>query len=399
MQQLLLPKGWKWARLGEVCEVVSGFGFPLKHQGNSNQEIPFYKVSDMNLAGNEKEMINHNNSLSREEVVTLKYRIYPSNTIIFPKIGAAIATNKKRLLTKPSIFDNNVMGLISSDNVSFSFLYYWMQSFNISSWASQSQPPSIRKSTVENYKIPLPPLSTQHKIVEILEEADNLRKLRHQADEKMENVIPSLFVEMFGDPATNPKGWEVRKMGEVCDVRDGTHDTPQYQANGIPLITSKNLIGDNIDFENVQYISEEDHNKIIQRSLVENGDILFAMIGTIGNPVIVNANKVFSIKNVALLKFKNASLLINYYQKHLLNNLSVINKMTTSSRGVTQKFVSLNILRNFQIPLPPLLLQQEFAKLVEDIEAEKARQAESGKKLDELFNSLMQRAFIGELVV
>lgn len=246
--------------------------------------------------------------------------------------------------------------------------------------------------------MPLPPLSTQHKIVEILEEADNLRKLRRQADDQMKDLIPSLFVQMFGDPATNPKGWEVKRLGEVCDVRYGTHDTPKYKPSGIPLITSKNLVKDCIDFKNVNFISEEDHNKIIQRSLVENGDVLFAMIGTIGNPVVVSTDKVFSIKNVALFKFKNATALNNNYLKCLLSNNAIMKKMAISSRGGTQQFVSQNILRNFKIHLPPISLQQEFARLVEEIEAEKARQAEGRKKLNELFNSLMQRAFTGELV-
>ena len=96
-------------------------------------------------------------------------------------------------------------------------------------------------------------------------------------------------------------GWEVKTLGEVYDVRDGTHDSPKYVESGYPLITSKNLKDKGLSFENVQYITEADYNKINARSAVHKGDVLFAMIGTIGNPTIVEVEPNFAIKNVALL--------------------------------------------------------------------------------------------------
>ena len=99
-----------------------------------------------------------------------------------------------------------------------------------------------------------------------------------------------------------PKGWKWAVSTDILDIRDGTHDTPKYvKANGIPLITSKNLKDNKIDFEKISYISKEDHIEISKRSKVEEGDVLFAMIGTIGNPAVIKENANFSIKNVGLL--------------------------------------------------------------------------------------------------
>lgn len=99
-------------------------------------------------------------------------------------------------------------------------------------------------------------------------------------------------------------GWEEKKLGEVSDVRDGTHDSPKYHKNGYPFITSKNLRSDGtIDLENVSLISAEDFKKVNKRSKVDQGDILFGMIGTIGNPAIVKDCN-FAIKNVALINFE-----------------------------------------------------------------------------------------------
>ncbi|MHA1169426.1 MAG: restriction endonuclease subunit S [Candidatus Hodarchaeales archaeon] len=174
--------------------------------------------------------------------------------------------------------------------------------------------------------------------------------------------------------------WEMVKLGEVCDVRDGTHDSPKYKNTGIPLITSKNLKGNNIDFHNVNYISEEDHVKISKRSAVDDGDVLFAMIGTIGNPVVVKKDREFSIKNVALFKFENNNRLSNVYLRTLLNSKFASDNLLIKSRGGTQKFVSLTDLRNFIIPLPTIEKQTE---IVADIEAEQ-QAVESAKKLIEI---------------
>ena len=141
--------------LREVAEVASGFGFPLDQQGKSDQEIPFLKVSDMNLPGNEIHIDSWNHTISKETLRQLGAKSFPPGTVIFPKIGAAIATNKKRILSRESTYDNNVMGIVPSDKILSKYLYALLQSFNLSNWASDSQPPSMRKSVVEAHTIPL----------------------------------------------------------------------------------------------------------------------------------------------------------------------------------------------------------------------------------------------------
>lgn len=92
-------------------------------------------------------------------------------------------------------------------------------------------------------------------------------------------------------------------MGQICDVRDGTHDSPKFVQDGFPLVTSKNIKNGTIILDDVNFISKEDYDKINQRSKVDKGDILMPMIGTIGNPAIVDVEPTFAIKNVALIKF------------------------------------------------------------------------------------------------
>ncbi|MDX1492378.1 MAG: restriction endonuclease subunit S [Pseudohongiellaceae bacterium] len=164
-----------------------------------------------------------------------------------------------------------------------------------------------------------------------------------------------------------PKNWEWARFQQVYDVRDGTHDTPRYCDSGFPLITSKNLYSGELDFSDVKYISEEDHLKIKERSGVNRNDILFAMIGSIGNPVIVDTDIEFSIKNVALLKPYSDDLSnMNFLLKYLL--IASV-KMRSEAAGAVQSFVSLGILRNYLIALPPLAEQRRIVAKVDELMA------------------------------
>ncbi|VTU08916.1 type I restriction-modification system subunit S [Actinobacillus indolicus] len=165
-------------------------------------------------------------------------------------------------------------------------------------------------------------------------------------------------------PFEIPESWCWVRLGNYLDVRDGTHDTPKYVEKGYPLVTSKNLVNGNLDFSNVKFISREDHLAISLRSKVNVGDILFAMIGSIGNPVLVKKELEFSIKNVALFKpyIKQTNMdyifyVLSFYQ----------NEMKNVASGGVQSFISLSFLREFIIPLPPLNEQHRIVAKIEQL--------------------------------
>ena len=165
-------------------------------------------------------------------------------------------------------------------------------------------------------------------------------------------------------PFDVPNNWEWCRLNSIVDVRDGTHDTPAYVDKGIPLITSKNLIEGGIDYTNVKYISEKDALSINERSGVNIGDILFAMIGTIGNPSMVTEDVLISIKNVALFKFTYSDNLSNYFIMYFLDYAQEDMKKRPS--GGLQPFVSLNFLRTYLVPIPPVEEQHRIASILTD---------------------------------
>ena len=189
-----------------------------------------------------------------------------------------------------------------------------------------------------------------------------------------------------------PDNWQWVKSESVIDVRDGTHDTPEYHSDGVPFITSKNLVNGSVDFNGAAFISLKDHNKFSQRSKVDNGDILLAMIGTIGNPVLVETDREFSIKNVALFKFTGSDV-NNRYFRHLLDSKIIKRQMALASRGGTQKFVSLKVLRNLNIPLPPLAEQKRIAAILDKADMLRTKRRAALAKLDSLVQSVFLEMF------
>lgn len=185
-------------------------------------------------------------------------------------------------------------------------------------------------------------------------------------------------------------GWQYSALGDICDVRDGTHDSPKYVEDGYPLITSKNLSANGLCFEKISYITKEDHDEIEKRSAVSDGDILYGMIGTIGNPVIVRKDRDFSVKNVAVFKFLEDSLIFNKYLFYVLNSVFVTRQISKESKGGTQKFVSLKVLRGLKIPLPPLKTQKKIVAVLE--KADQLRK--NCQQMEQELNSLAQSVFI-----
>lgn len=180
--------------------------------------------------------------------------------------------------------------------------------------------------------------------------------------------------------------WEQRKLNNVADVRDGTHDSPRYRTEGHPFITSKNIKDGFINYADIQYISDEDFNEINKRSKVEVNNILMGMIGTIGNMALVREKPDYAIKNVALIKDTKK---VHYlYLYHFLHSNNVVMQLFSGIDGGTQKFVSLNNIRNLNILFPNLKEQVKLGSFFEKIDYDITlyqRKLEQQKKLKKYF--------------
>ncbi len=386
-----MKEGWEYKKIKDVAEVFAGQGAP---QGDSNycsNGIPFIK------AGNLFELINGKNEASIQNVseqvaLSHKLRLYKAGSVLFAKSGMSCMKGYVYTL-KNDCYVVSHLAIITPHSVNSHFLNYYLCVNKPNSLIKDAAYPSISLKDIENLKIPIPPLAEQKRIVEELDLLSSIIDKKKAQLKELDQLAQSIFYTMFGDPITNPKGWQVQALSTVCDVRDGTHDSPKYVDNGYPLITSKNVVNGTISFDNVNLISERDLIAINARSKVDDGDIIMPMIGTIGKPTIVIKTREFAIKNVALIKFSEAKRVLNIYIQKLLDSESYSRFIKEQNRGGTQKFISLGMIRKLPTPLPPLSLQQEFAEKVEAIEKQKALIQQSIAETQTLFDSRMDHWF------
>jgi len=186
---------------------------------------------------------------------------------------------------------------------------------------------------------------------------------------KIKQKKPLLYISELEKRFVLPSGWEWVRMQSAFDVRDGTHDTPKYiEHGGVPLITSRNFVDGKISFDEAKLISRSDHDSIKKRSGVDRGDILYSMIGgNIGNQVLVDTDREFSIKNVALFKYYTRKESLPEYLNLFLKTVTI--GLQDEAAGGAQPFVSLALLRNIPIPIPPLSEQHRIVAKVEELMA------------------------------
>lgn len=392
---------WPVCALSDVAQVGSGAGFPIVDQGKRDEIFPFLKVSDMNLPGNERRILRWNNSVSEGVRSRLRATAFPAGSIIFPKIGAAIATNKKRVLTRPSCVDNNVMALVpNSAYLDSDYLYYALIAKNISDFASDSNPPSIRKPTVEAWRISLPPLAEQRRIVDLLSRAEGILRLRRGAQAKAQTIVPALFLDLFGDPAMNPKGWPVCLLSEL--LRNGpTNGLYKHQSaygSGTPILRIDGFydgkVSDLTQLKRVALDSEVERN----RFALAPGDIVInrvnspeylgksAIIPALDEPTVYESNMMrFAVDGQRVLpEFVIALLQQPAARRHFLAH---------AKHAINQSSINQQDVKSLPVIVPPLALQAQFAERVAAMQAIATQQTAALHKAQATFNALLARTF------
>lgn len=416
-----IPENWKWYRLGELFNIVNGFT-PLKSNPEfwEDGDIPWFTIEDVHRQG--RFISSTEKFITRKALSKNTERIVPADTVLLcctASVGEYAYT--KIPLTTNQQFNAFVLKEHYKKAVYPLYVFEYAKTLkgSLIDRAGKTTFNFVSVGKLSNMLIPLPPHAEQKRIVAKIEELlpyidryekawnrlEDLNK-RFPADMQksiLQMAIQGKLVEQHPEEGTAeelykqiqeekkglikagkikkgkplpeitedeipfdiPESWKWVRITEIIDVRDGTHDTPKYVTIGVPLVTSKNLIDGNINFETAKLISAEDAQTINMRSAVDDGDILFAMIGTIGNPVLVKKDREFCIKNMALFKAIGQNLLhMEYFLLYLQNEQYVMKKKAS---GGVQSFVSLRFLRNYLLPLPPLAEQKRIVAKLKEI--------------------------------
>ena len=394
-----MREGIAYKSLSVVCTKITD-GSHFSPKADENGSYPMLSVKDMMASGFEYTSCKYINEHDYKVLVANGCK--PKfNDVLVAKDGSYLKTafvlkeeREQAVLSSIAIITPR-LDEINPDYLAFFFKAPYTKAVVEKHYLTGTAIKRIIIKGFRGIKIPIPPLSEQHRIVSELELLSGIIEKKKAQLKEYDQLAQSIFYDMFGDPIENPKGWEVKKLGEVCKkITDGTHDTPQRLEKGVKFITGKHIRPFLVDYDNSDYVTEEVHKEIFQRCNPELGDVLYTNIGAgIGNAAINTVEYEFSMKNVALLK-PLRSIVNGYFLEFYLNNDKIKTIIIDNySNGGAQKFLSLKSIAKITVPLPPLSLQQSFAEKIEAIEKQKSLIQQSIAETQTMFDFTMDKYF------
>ena len=282
------------------------------------------------------------------------------------------------------------------------YLRHWLQSFEFRSQITREVTGIAQKnfgpSHLKRLRISLPPLAEQKRIAGILDAADALRAKRREALGQFDTLLQSTFLDMFGDPVTNPMGWEKPRLEDLCKkVIDCPHSTPRWTGSGVVCLRTSNLGKGEWNWADTRFVTEEDYTERTRRSEVLPNDIILSREGTVGVLALVDEGMRLCMgQRLVQLRVNDSQSDPRFLLNLLLHNLAP-ERLSRLMAGSTSKHLNVKELRKLPVLLPPLDLQHRFAAIVQSVEQQKTRQRAHLAELDTLFASLQSRAFRGDL--
>ncbi|MBU3014032.1 restriction endonuclease subunit S [Poseidonibacter lekithochrous] len=288
---------------------------------------------------------------------------------------------------------------LDENKLYINFFYYFLMTTSFKKQIGQlitgSAQLNFGPSHIQKIKMPLPTLQNQKQVAKTLDKANELIELRKESITKLDELSKSIFIDMFGDPISNPLKWKIVKLEDLTTkITDGTHKTPIYKDSGIIFISAKNIKKERITFSDVKYISEEEHIQLSKRCNPEYQDILLTKSGSTGmSSIIPKVDFEFSLfESLCLIKYDRTKM-NPFFLNNLLNSEATKFQYSKFIKGVAIKHLHLKDIRTLNIIYPPMKEQQKFAKIIEKIEEQKILYTQELEKLQENFDALLQRSF------
>jgi type I restriction enzyme S subunit len=396
-------KRWPTKPLREFCEFRHG-NTPSKAQPtNWNGSFPWVSPKDMKV----EVILDTEDHLSQEAIAADRAAIAKKTSLlVVVRSGILAHTFPVAIAGRDVAFNQDLKSLrVVVSTVAPHYLFRFLQasSRQILAQGTKRGPTvhSLRSGFLESLHMPVPPLAEQERIVKLLDEADDLRKLRAQADRRTANLIPALFHEMFGDPISNPNEWPVKLADEFIKTCEyGTSQKANEAGRGIPVLRMNNVRSDGqLDLAEIKTV-ELGANELSKQRL-QIGDVLFnrtnsrELVGKTG----MWDGRFEAVAASYFIRIRVCDDIEDPLHFTTFMNMPFMKRrLAEMARGaVGQANINAKELRSIRVPVPPLRLQKEFARLVTEIRGMEAEQVSSSRRLEDLFQSLLQRAFRGEL--
>ena len=380
-----MKQGWEYKKLGEMCYITMGQS-PDGKSINDNEGVEFHQGKTCfgeRTLGVSSLFSNAPVKHAEAHSVLLCVRA---------PVGYPNITNRKICIGR------GLCALYAKKDIDNTFLFYSLlgKQSHFEKNATGSTFKAISSKVISNTEIPLPPKSIQLAIVSELDKINELIRLKKEQLKDYDNLAQSIFYEMFGDPVENEKGWEVKKMKDVCThIVDCPHSTPKKAdtTTNYPCIRTSELKGGTISWSTMQYLEKDEYEKRIARLKPETGDIIFGREGTIGDAVILPSGYNFSLGQRTMLIRTDNEMIINTFMHRTLMSEWIKHQIEYVNVSSTVAHVNIKDFKLFDVPLPPLPLQHLFAQRIEQIERQKSAVQKSITDLETLLASRMQYWF------
>lgn len=362
---------WDFKKLGEVCELYQPQTIS-KQQLDDSAPYPVYGANG--IIGRYSQF----NHKEKELLMTCR--------------GATCGTIN--ISEAYSWINGNAMVIHPKSNcISIYFLRYLFNASDLSSIITGAAQPQITRSTLSNFPIPVPPLPVQARIVDELDCLQGILSKKRQQLAEYHSLAQAIFHQMFGDPVVNEKGWEVKRLGEVCDSFNYGTSSAADENGKMKYLRMNNLTYEGeIILDNMKYINVDKES--YEKYVVRRGDILFNRTNSkelVGKTALFNFDEEMIIAGYIIRIRVNNNTLHPQYATSYMNSPYMKAYLTTKAKGaVNQANISAKELKLFPIPLPPLPLQQSFAARIAAIDSQRERLAASIRELETLLACRME---------
>ncbi len=390
------PPSWSTRSFKEVAEVVTGTTPPTNQPHYYGSFVPFLGPAEL---GGTEPITQSPKGLSDQGAK--QARLLPAESVLVCCIGATIG--KVGFSGTELATNQQINALVCDQDVVFPrFVFHYCRTLEtlIRHHGASTTLPLLPKGRFQELEIPVPPIAEQKRIAAILDKAEELRGLRRQSLGELDTITQSIFLEMFGDPEKNPKAWAEHELQKV--VKQGTIVTygivqaGEEFPGGVPYIRTGDIADGEIKLPELRRTDPQIAAKF-DRSKVDAGDIVMSIRATVGTTALVPSSLEGANLTQGTARIAPGDKIERLYLLNFLRATGTQHWIARQVKGATFREITLARLRELPVLLPPLSLQQEFARRVEAIEQLKATHRETLAHLDALFASLQHRAFRGEL--
>ena len=366
------------AKLGDIATYINGYAF--KPEDWSDTGLPIIRIQD--LTGNGYQANRYNGKYDA------RYLVNPGDVLISwsASLGVYVWENE------PALLNQHIFKVVfDKAKVDKSFFVHQVRMIleKAASAAHGATMKHLTKPVFDALPFYLPSIDEQRKIASELDKVDNLIFLRKKQLQKLDDLIKSRFVEMFGDENN------LMTMSKIClIITDGTHQPPKFRDTGIPFILVSNIASDKVTYGTDKFIDQDTYDELIRRTPIEIGDILLSTVGSYGHPAVVKTEKKFLFqRHIAYLKPRMELVDSDYLHSALLSP-DAQRQIEEGVKGIAQKTLNLSEIKKIRIPIPALERQKEFAVFIVQVEKTKSVVKKALDEAQLLFDSLLQQYFV-----